>query len=83
MYRPLVADLIRSLEGTGVSQGDIDALNAAFRRYRLSAGGDSDEAASEFMRTLQELSEQHACLVSRCADLQSRIDEHLRKVRKD
>jgi hypothetical protein len=74
----LVADLIGSLQMNEASQTDVDALNAAFRHYRTSVAGEGGEAAVEFKRTLQELSEQHAYLVSRCADLQSRIDEHLR-----
>ncbi len=74
----LVADLVGSLQMNGASQADVDALNAAFRHYRTSVAEDVVEAASEFKRTLEELSEQHAYLLSRCADLQSRIDEHQR-----
>ena len=72
----LVADLVGSLQNHEASQADVDALNAAFRHYRQSGNG--GEAAAEFKRTLQRLSGQHAYLVSRCADLQSRIDERLR-----
>ena len=74
----LVSDLVGSLKVNHASQADVDALNAAFRDYRKSVVRNGDEAAAEFKQTLQQLSEQHAYLVSRCADLQSRIDERLR-----
>lgn len=75
----LVAELVGTLKAAGAEQGDVDALNAAFREYRTASLSDEVTSSAEgFKQTLEQLAAKHEDLVSRAADLQSRIDEQLR-----
>lgn len=75
----LVADLVGSLQSADAEQGDVDALNAAFREYRTaSLPNEVISSAESFKQTLEQLAAKHEDLVGRAADLQSRIDERLR-----
>ena len=75
----LVADLVSSLKQANAEQADVDALNAAFRNYRTAGLPDElASAAQSFKQTLEQLAAKHGDLISRAADLQSRIDERMR-----
>lgn len=75
----LVAELVGALKHEGADQSKIDLLNNAFRTYRTAESPqDVQSAADAFKQTLDELADRHEFLVSRAADLQSRIDEQLR-----
>jgi hypothetical protein len=74
-----VAELVSTLKQEGVDQSDVDLLNAAFRTYRTADSPESAQSATDaFKQTLNDLAKRHEFLVSRNADLQSRIDEQLR-----
>jgi len=80
----LVADLVSSLKSENAPQADVDRLNAAFREYRTSSSPSEIVSATEsFKQTLEELATRHSELVSRSADLQSRIEERLRSTAVD
>ncbi len=75
----LVAEIMGWLKAADAEQSDIDVLNAAFRDYRLSAAPADLAAAAERLKgVLEQLATKHTDLISRAADLQSRIDERLR-----
>jgi hypothetical protein len=75
----LVADMVTVLKETDAPQQDVDELNNAFHNYRRAdLSGETRCAAEAFKRTLETLGGKHDCLVSRSADLQSRIDELIR-----
>ena len=75
----LVAELVGALQQEGADQADVDVLNNAFRTYRTAESPQAVQSAADaFKQTLNELADRHEYLVSRSADLQSRIDEQLR-----
>ena len=75
----LVAELVGALKQEGADQSDIDILNNAFRTHRTADSLQAVQSAADaFKETLNELADCHEFLVSRTADLQSRIDEQLR-----
>ena len=77
----LVAELVDSLKTYGAEQIDVDELNTAFREYRTALPNDVASSAEAFQQSLEQLSAKgHRNLVSRTADLQSRIDEQLRSL---
>ncbi len=77
----LVAEMGTALRDAGGAQHEIDELNGAFRNFRETITTEAHPAAVQaFKRTLETLCNKHGRLVSHSADLQSRIDEQLRKV---
>ncbi len=75
----LVAELVGWLKSADADQSDIDVLNGAFRDYRTASRPDEQATFAEsFKHVLEQLAAKHPDLVSRSADLQSRIDERLR-----
>ncbi len=72
----LVADMVGSLQENKAEQADVDSLNNAFRAYRSEPP--SHNTGDALKRTLEQLSNKHHYLVSRSADLQSRIDDRQR-----
>ena len=75
----LVAEIVGWLKTENAEQSDIDALNAGFRDYRTASQPDERATfAGSFKDVLEQLAAKHPDLVSRAADLQSRIDERLR-----
>ncbi len=75
----LVAEIVGCLKTADADQSEIDLLNAAFRDYRIAEEPDDLAIFSErFQNVLEQLAAKHPDLVSRVADLQSRIDERLR-----
>ncbi|MEQ9410703.1 MAG: hypothetical protein RIK87_23535 [Fuerstiella sp.] len=80
----LLADLVGSLKADNADQSDVDQLNAAFRAYRTASSPDEIASTAEsFRQSLEELATKHDSLVSRAADLQSRIDEQSRRLAVD
>lgn len=75
----LVAEILGWLKSADAEQSDIDVLNAAFRDYRTAPRPDElATSAGSLKHVLEQLAAKHPDLVSRAADLQSRIDERLR-----
>lgn len=74
----LLAEVVGILEENTDSSQDIKRLNSAFRAFRRAASWELSATAETLGQCLAELGEKYPSLVSRMADLQSRIDEHLR-----
>jgi transketolase len=77
---------VAELQATLVSRRDRQRLVDAFRDYHraVSKGqaqldDQSHASCSQFQRVLEQLASDHPHLVSRSADLQSRVDEQWRK----
>jgi hypothetical protein len=77
----LLAEVVGVLQSTGGSRDDVERLNSHFRKYRQAAPGELPGSAHSLANCLNDLGEHYPVLVSRVADLQSRIDEHLRRFR--
>lgn len=71
----MVAEIVSELEMHSASGDEIQALNESFGNYRRSDGEDRQQFAAKLKSNLQSLAEHYPFLVSRSADLQSRIDE--------
>jgi hypothetical protein len=75
----LVAEIVGWLKTENAEQSDVDLLNTSFRDYRAASQPDERATfAGSFKHVLEQLAAKHPDLVSRAADLQSRIDERLR-----
>ena len=74
----LVADMVTSMHENDPESHDIKRLNDAFRVYRESE--DVALATRQFNQTLESLAEEYGYLVSRSADLQSKLDELSRRM---
>ncbi|KAA1260711.1 hypothetical protein LF1_32520 [Rubripirellula obstinata] len=71
----MVAEIVSDLERLDASREEIQSLNACFANYRRADEEHLDEEASRLKANLQTLAEHHQELLSKSADLQSRIDE--------
>ena len=74
----MVAELVGDLETVDAAHDDIRALNESFANYRRCDDGQRAERASALKDVLQLLADRYPDLVSKSADLQSRIDEAAR-----
>lgn len=77
----LLAEIVGCLQDENAPQSDIDAINDAFRNYRRDEPGDKDSQAGQFVAALEDLAQRHPSLISRSADLQSRVHELARSPR--
>ncbi|WP_040770183.1 hypothetical protein [Novipirellula maiorica] len=75
----MVAEIVSELERCNASRDDITSLNECFANYRRSDADQRLQSASELKANLQSLADRYSDLVSKSADLQSRIDEALRR----
>ena len=74
-----VAELVGFLQTAKADQSEVDMLNAAFRDYRkASLPSERFTSAESFKSVLEQLAAKYVELLSRAADLQSRIDERQR-----
>jgi hypothetical protein len=71
----MVAEIVSELESCGASRDEIKALNSCFANYRRCSDVERPQRAMEFKANLQSLDDRYPQLVSKSADLQSRIDE--------
>jgi len=74
----MVAEIVSFLESRPNRMLDIQSLNIAFSEYRKADGRRQRKAAKKFIRVLETLAGRFPELVSKSADLQSRIDESSR-----
>jgi hypothetical protein len=75
----MVAEIISELEMTGAPKDEIKSLNECFANYRRSDFGHRSQRAEDFKANLQFLADRYPSLVSKSADLQSRIDDAARR----
>ncbi|MEZ6152014.1 MAG: hypothetical protein R3C09_18070 [Pirellulaceae bacterium] len=74
----LLAEIVGDLQRQSAPAADIKTLNAAFVDYRHRSPDEAVRVAERFKAALQFLAERYPSLVSKVADLHSRIDEQLR-----
>jgi len=74
----LLAEVVSILQTNEATTSTIRELNESFTAYRKSDSHELTESASRLKNALQSLNDQHPELISKAADLQSRIDEQLR-----
>ncbi|MCA9180362.1 MAG: hypothetical protein KDA51_02895, partial [Planctomycetales bacterium] len=74
----LLTEIVSDLQSQAAPAADIKALNAAFVDYRHRRPEDALSVAERFKAALQFLAERYPSLVSKVADMHSRIDEQLR-----
>jgi hypothetical protein len=71
----MVAEIVSELEINSAPRDEINALNECFANYRRCDDDERPQRASELKANLQSLANRYPGLVSKSADLQSRIDE--------
>lgn len=71
----LLAEIVGAMQEKGVPRSEIQSVNTAFLKYRSKVPRNPRKAAKEFKKTLQLVALRHNDLVSRSADLQSKLDE--------
>ena len=71
----MVAEIVAELETSNASRDEIKALHERFANYRRCDVEQRPQRASELKANLQSLADHYPGLVSKSADLQSRIDE--------
>ncbi|WP_164101453.1 hypothetical protein [Candidatus Laterigemmans baculatus] len=74
-----VTDLVGELQARRAPQADVDRLNQAFIEYRHAGLEQRRLASRRFKAALEQLALLHPSLTSRAADLQSQLDELLRR----
>lgn len=74
-----LADMIGELQSRTAPQADLDQLNQAFVDYRRASPQQRRFATERFQEVLEQLALLHPSLISRAADLQSKLDELLRR----
>ncbi len=74
----LLAEIVGDLHRQSAPAADIKTLNGIFVDYRHCAPQEAGNAAERFKAALQFLAERYPSLVSKVADLHSRVDEQLR-----
>jgi len=77
----MVAEIVMELKLLNAPQEEVKQLNQMFTHYRTSDVPDRPEAAALFVHFLEFLSENYPPLISKSADLQSRIVEGERELR--
>ncbi len=75
----MVAEMVAELETSDAPRDDIQTLNESFAIYRRDEDGQREESGSSLKVVLQLLADRYPNLVSKSADLQSRIDEAARQ----
>jgi hypothetical protein len=75
----MIAEIVSELEIHSASRDEIQSLNECFGNYRRCDDEERQQCASKLKSNLQSLAEHYPFLVSRSADLQSRIDETERR----
>ncbi|TWU04500.1 coiled-coil domain-containing protein [Stieleria varia] len=75
----LLADMVSSLQDHDCPRDDIDQLNNAFREYRDASRDEIVDATRAFKEALEAVADRNSFLVSRSADLQSKLDELCRQ----
>ncbi|MBU6240000.1 MAG: hypothetical protein KGQ51_19475, partial [Planctomycetes bacterium] len=73
----MISEIGMVLQDRGAEKDEVRRLNTDFADYRRS-GAQCEESASRLRDTLQSISNRYPELISRSADLQSRIDENSR-----
>jgi hypothetical protein len=79
----MVAEIVSVLHGHDASKEEIKALNKCFADYRRSEDSERQQTAIAFKAILQSTAERFPSLVSKSADLQSRIEETERNLAND
>ncbi|QDS88066.1 hypothetical protein EC9_22520 [Rosistilla ulvae] len=74
----MVAEIVSNLQFSGAPHDDVLRLNEAFANFRRSDIDRREATSSALKSNLQTLAERYPELISKSADLQSRIDELLR-----
>ena len=74
----MIGEIVSDLQRLEAEHEEIKTLNEAFANYRRSEG--SLSSGMHLKEVLQTLSERHSELISKAADMQSRIDEATRPV---
>lgn len=74
----LLAEIVSMLESADASDEEIKKLNLGFRDFRTCGSVDLADSGKRLAAQLESLTERYPELVSRLADLQSRIDERIR-----
>ena len=74
----LLAEVVGILESAGAPNEDVKNLNARFTDFRCCDRAELTTCGRQLADHLEELSRRYPELVSRVADLQSRIDEQIR-----
>jgi hypothetical protein len=75
----LLADMVTTLQMADKKSPDIKRLNVSFADYRTVFVHDRAKATQQFKATLDEIAERNPELVTRTADLQSKLDELCRR----
>jgi hypothetical protein len=73
-----LAEIVGELQ-MGDSQGHIDSLNAAFHDYRTASENEVADAVDKLKSCLEAIACRFDHLTGRAADLQSQLDERLRR----
>ena len=73
----MISEIGMVLQDRGAEKDEVRRLNTDFADYRRS-GAQCEESAARLRDTLQSISNRYPELISRSADLQSRIDENSR-----
>jgi hypothetical protein len=74
----MVSEIISALQFKNADHSEIKTLNEAFTDYRRSDDTSIEQSAIKLKKVLQSLGDQYPELISKSADLQSRIDEATR-----
>jgi hypothetical protein len=74
----LLAEIVGDLQNLSAPSADIQTLNAAFVDYRHRSPAQASRVAERFKAALQFLAHRYPTLVSKVADMHSRVDEQLR-----
>ena len=76
----LVSELVSDLQSMNAPKEEIKTLNQAFADYRRADDEQRPRSVYQFKEILQTIGDQYPDLISKSADLQSRIDEAARAV---
>ncbi|MEO8271481.1 MAG: hypothetical protein ABI557_17290, partial [Aureliella sp.] len=74
----LLAEIVSTLQLQSAPAADIKTLNAVFVDYRHRSAEEALNVAGRFKAALQFLADRYPSLVSKVADMHSRVDEQLR-----
>ena len=74
----LLAEVVGILQSAGASREDLQELNESFSAFRSCERADVPACGTQLKAQLETIALRNPELVSRLADLQSRIDEHIR-----
>ena len=76
----LVSELVSDLQSMNAPKEEIKTLNQAFADYRRADDAQRPRSVYQFKVILQTIGDDFPHLISKSADLQSRIDEAVRAV---